>query len=169
MDLTWSVLSVRVTYCRLRVRTGSLAVDGHWQAMFTAKLNLLFRHLLSLPLGQLFHSIDHDSLQHTPKQSSITPLSSVWPRSIVQALNGFTWGLPPIVVSSSQQPLGDTRARRWCAVFFLWLLSSNALFPRPSLGSETSCRGSVRIWHAAGPSGLQLVCVFGSGMQSHVR
>ena len=73
-----------------------------------------------------------------------------------------------LTTSSSQRPLGYSRARRWCAVFLPRLLSSNARFSGPSLAPKPSCRGAVRTQLLAGPSGTaRLRC--GSMVQSRVR
>ena len=81
----------------------------------------------------------------------------------------WTWVFRLLSQSSSQRPLGDSRARRWYSVF----VSATGLRRLASQGRRWTpkpiCRGSVRIRHAAGPSGLQLVCFHGSGMQSRVR
>ena len=64
-----------------------------------------------------------------------------------------------LTTSSSQRPLGYSRARRWCAVFFPRLQSSVAHFSGPSLAPKPVCRGAVRTQLLAGPSGYSRLLV----------
>ena len=99
------------------------------------------------------------TLLSTLNNSSIQQFHPMHSMLVIVSVGFWTQFFRLLSMPSSQQPLGYSRARRWCAVFFPRLQSSVAHFSGPSLAPKPVCRGAVRTQLLAGPSGYSRLLV----------